>query len=71
MVLHRARKFGLFLQDERGEHLEEFFDDLELAVRKAQELAISEGSEYFVFSFRQYREIGRFLPPPSRPQLAH
>ena len=40
------------------------FPDLETAKVRAQRLATEEGLEFFVFSFREAREIARFFPKP-------
>ncbi len=54
--------FGLFIQDEEGPLLRDFYTDLDEAKRKAQELATNEGFEFFVFDFKDSSEIARFLP---------
>jgi len=54
--------FALFRDDKQGPLWREFFDDLEDARRRGQQLAVAEGAEYFVFSLETNAEVARFLP---------
>jgi hypothetical protein len=57
-------EFAVFSQDEKGPMWRQCFLDLESAKTKAQQLAIEEGLECFVFSLRNSSEVARFLPRP-------
>jgi hypothetical protein len=57
-------EFAVFSQDEKGPLWRQCFLDLESAKRKAQELAIEEGLEFFVFSLKDSSEVARFFPKP-------
>jgi len=60
--------FGLFRYDDKGIHFREVVADVEEAKRRAQELATAEGFEFFVFSYKECREIARFFPIREKPQ---
>jgi hypothetical protein len=55
-------EFGLFLQDKEGPLCRGFFTDLDEAKRTAQKLASEEGLEFFVFNFKNYKEVVRAFP---------
>lgn len=57
-------EFAIFAQDEKGPMWRDAFPDLETARVKAQRFANEEGVEFFVFSFKDAREIVRFFPKP-------
>ncbi|HEV2381551.1 MAG TPA: hypothetical protein VG206_17370 [Terriglobia bacterium] len=57
-------EFAVFSQDEKGPMWRQCFLDLETAKAKAQELAIEEGLEFFVFSLKDSSEVTRFFPKP-------
>ena len=57
-------EFDVFSQDERGPMWRQCFTDLEGAEIRAQELAIEEGLESFVFSLKNSSEVARFFPRP-------
>jgi hypothetical protein len=56
--------FAVFVQEERGPLWREDFHDAETAKAKAEQLALEEGLEFFVFSFNNYSEVARFYPNP-------
>ncbi len=64
-------EFALFVQNRNGAIWREYADDLAEAGRRAQELATREGVESFVYSFKDFREKGRYLPLPSKTQPSH
>lgn len=64
-------EFALFSQDERGPMWREFSHDLGSAKARAQELAIEEGLECFVFSLRNSSEVARFFPGRSPVRREH
>ncbi|MGH7870332.1 MAG: hypothetical protein ACREP9_22480 [Candidatus Dormibacteraceae bacterium] len=67
--MSREDQFGLFSQDEKGPLWRGFFNDLDEAKRKAQELADVEGFEFFIYNLRSLSEIARFFrsrPKPAR-----
>ena len=55
-------EFAVFSQDEKGPMWRQCFLDLGSAKARAQELAIQEGLEFFVFSLKNYSEVARFFP---------
>jgi hypothetical protein len=59
-------EFAVFAQDERGPIWREAFPSLETAKATAQALAMKEGLEFFVFSFKDAREVVRFFPRPKQ-----
>ena len=64
-------EFAVFAEDEKGPTWRQVFPDLESAKARAQELATQEGLEFFVFNFRDHREVARFFPSSkSEPALA-
>jgi hypothetical protein len=60
-------QFAVFAQDEKGPVWREFFPDLESAKAKARELAIQEGTEFFVFRLKDASEVARFFPLRPKP----
>jgi hypothetical protein len=60
----REGEFAVFSQDDMGPMWREFFHDLGSAKARAQQLAIEEGLECFVFSLRNSSEVARFFPKP-------
>jgi len=60
----REGEFAVFSQDDSGPMWRQCFLDLETAKTKAQELAIEEGLEFFVFSLKNSSEVARFFPRP-------
>jgi len=57
-----ADEFAVFSQDEKGPMWRQCFLDLGSAKARAQELAIQEGLEFFVFSLKNSSEVARFFP---------
>jgi len=55
-------EFAVFSQDDKGPMWRGFFHDLGSAKARAQQLAIEEGLEFFVFSLRNSTEVARFFP---------
>lgn len=64
----REAQFGLFVQDDQGTLWRGFFNDLDEAKRKAQELADLEGFEFFIYDFKTASEITRFFPRKPKPR---
>lgn len=62
-------QFGLFSQDEHGPLWRGFFNDLDEAKRKAQELADLEGLEFFIYNLKSLSEIARFFPSRHKPDV--
>lgn len=60
-------EFAVFADTDKGPMWRQFFPDLKCAKTKAQELAIEEGVEFFVFSFMDNSEVARFFPRPKTP----
>jgi hypothetical protein len=59
-------EFAIFAQDEKGPMWREALPDLDTAKVKAKRLAMDEGVEFFVFSFKDAREVARFFPKPTQ-----
>jgi hypothetical protein len=57
------RRYGLFAQEAGRSLWKAFFADPEEAKRQAQNLAGTEGREYFVFDFSCSVEVARISPP--------
>jgi hypothetical protein len=57
-------EFAVFCQDEKGPMRTQCFQDLGSAKAMAQELAIKEGLECFVFSLKNSSEVALFFPRP-------
>jgi hypothetical protein len=55
-------KFDVFAQERAGPLWRGAYSELESAKAKAQKLAILEGIEFFVFSFKDINEVARFFP---------
>ena len=55
-------EFAVFAEDQKGPMWRQDLPDLESAKAKAQELAIQEGLEFFVFSFKDGSQVARFFP---------
>ncbi|HEV2498361.1 MAG TPA: hypothetical protein VGY31_02125 [Terriglobia bacterium] len=64
----REAQFALFVKDDKGTLWRGFFNDLDEAKRKAQELADLEGFEFFVYDFKTASEIARFFPRKPKPR---
>lgn len=64
----REARFALFVQDSQGTLWREYFNDLDEAKRKAQELADLEGFEFFIYDFKTASEIARFFPRQPKPR---
>jgi hypothetical protein len=64
LAMPKDKDFAVFVQDERGPLWREDFLDAETAVTKAKQLALDEELEFFVFSFKDYSVVARFLPTP-------
>jgi len=62
----KAEDYGIFVDDERGPVWKAFFADLDGAKERAQQIAIENGVEAFVFSFKDSSEVARFFPKPVR-----
>lgn len=56
--------FGLFKDDREsdGPLWRAFFEDLGEAKLQAQKYADDEGSEFFIYNFKNYSEIARMFP---------
>ncbi|MGH9377960.1 MAG: hypothetical protein ACRD1I_04095 [Terriglobia bacterium] len=63
---HEAQ-FCLFVQHDKGPLWRGFFNDLDEAKRKAQELADREGFEFFIYNLQSSTEIARFFPSRPKP----
>lgn len=63
----REDQFALFSQDEKGPLWRGFFNNLDEAKRKAQELADLEGIEFFVYNLKSAIEVARFFPSRREP----
>lgn len=59
-------QFEIFAQERTGPLWRGAFSELKFAKAKAQQLAIEEGIEFFVFSFNGCSEVARFFPKPRR-----
>jgi hypothetical protein len=55
---------AIFIQDEKGPLFREFCNDFKEGRRRAQELADRERFSFFLFSFKEMKEIARFEPNP-------
>ena len=65
------REFVVFKREEKGPRWRGAFEDFHQAERAARELAAAESCEFFIFSFKEYRELTRYpysekLGRPSR-----
>jgi hypothetical protein len=56
------QQFGLFQDDDDGPLWRASFDDLDEAMHNGQKLADDERHGFFVYSFKDYREVARFFP---------
>lgn len=54
------REFVVFKQEETGPRWRGAFDFYGAAEQMARELAAEEKGEFFIFSFKEYREIAKF-----------
>jgi hypothetical protein len=54
------REFVLFKRDETGPRWRGAFDEFMAAEQAAREFAGAESGEFFIFSFREYREVAKF-----------
>jgi len=57
----KAEDYGIFVDDERWPA---FLADLDGAKARALQIAIDDGVEAFVFSFKDSSEVARFFPRP-------
>ena len=55
----------MFKREERGPRFRGSYALFAAAERLARESAIAEGCEFFVFSFKEYRELASFFPDGS------
>lgn len=58
-------QFGVFLDDRKGPMWREYFQDIEMARNYAQKSADEEASEFFIYSFQNFSEVGRKFPTRS------
>jgi hypothetical protein len=58
----KLEEFDVFMEDEKGPIWKGYFNNLEHAKRKAQELADREGCPCFVYSVESSKEIARCQP---------
>ena len=58
----KEEEFAILAQEEKGPMWREDLTDLGKAKVKAQRLALDEGIEFFVFSFKDAKEVARFFP---------
>jgi hypothetical protein len=61
------RDYAVFVQEGQGTLWWESFTNAEEAARRAQELAVTEGLECFVYSFATSTEVARFCPHSGKP----
>lgn len=54
--------FALFIQDQKGPLFRGYCDDLQEGSRQAQELADEEGFPFFIFCFRDSKNVATFEP---------
>ncbi len=62
----KAEEYGVFADGDRGPIWKAFAANAEDAKAKAQQIAIDEGVEVFVFSFEDSSEVARFFPKSKR-----
>jgi hypothetical protein len=62
----KLENFGIFA--EHGPLWRAFVADLEEAKMKAQQIAIDDGEEVFIFSFKDASEVAHFFPKPKPKQ---
>jgi len=65
----KLENFGIFVAAEHGSLWRSFVADLEEAKMKAQQIAIDDGEEVFIFSFKDASEVAHFFPKP-KPKTA-
>lgn len=61
----QGQDYAVFSEGEGGAMWRAFSADLESAKARAQQLAIDDGIEVFVFSFNDASEVARFFPKPN------
>jgi hypothetical protein len=60
----KFENFAIFVAAEHGPLWKAFVENLEQAKIKAQQIAIDEGEEVFIFSFKDASEVAHFFPKP-------